>query len=170
MGVYRFPIGRILGVYVDHSQCRRHRQGNEYHAAGRISATQVENYPDGKGPMRGAQFEQRFRASTSCSVTRTAWRSVSPAFSAPPPALRTASTSRPPTIPARPASRPPTAMRRSITSITTVVFSADTASKPAPPTRLPTVTVRARQPQRHHHGHAQGRPAGFRLDGSSFFS
>ncbi|MGA7243211.1 MAG: NADH-quinone oxidoreductase subunit NuoI [Terracidiphilus sp.] len=23
--------------------------------------TQVENYPDGKGPMRGAKFEQRFR-------------------------------------------------------------------------------------------------------------
>src|SRR6202034_1922028 len=23
--------------------------------------TQVENYPDGKGPMRGAQFQQRFR-------------------------------------------------------------------------------------------------------------
>ncbi len=23
--------------------------------------TEVENYPDGKGPMRGAQFQQRFR-------------------------------------------------------------------------------------------------------------
>src|ERR1700739_5161594 len=26
-----------------------------------LQPTQVENYPDGKGPMRGAKFEQRFR-------------------------------------------------------------------------------------------------------------
>jgi NADH-quinone oxidoreductase subunit I len=26
-----------------------------------LQPTQVENYPDGKGPMRGAKFEERFR-------------------------------------------------------------------------------------------------------------
>jgi NADH-quinone oxidoreductase subunit I len=26
-----------------------------------LEPTQVENYPDGKGPLRGAVFEQRFR-------------------------------------------------------------------------------------------------------------
>ena len=32
--------------------------------------TEVENYPDGKGPMRGAKFEQRFRGSHVAAARR----------------------------------------------------------------------------------------------------
>ena len=41
-----------------------------------LEPTQVENYPDGKGPLRGAVFEQRFRGSPVCSAMKTAWRSA----------------------------------------------------------------------------------------------
>ena len=40
---------------------RRHRQGNEHHLREMFQPTEVENYPDGKGPMRGAKFQERFR-------------------------------------------------------------------------------------------------------------
>ncbi len=58
--------------------------------------TEVENYPDGQGPMRGAQYSRSASAaSTNSSATRMAWRSASPAFCAQPPAPPTASTSKP---------------------------------------------------------------------------
>jgi NADH-quinone oxidoreductase subunit I len=40
--------------YVHREKCRCDCQGDEHHSG-------VENYPDGKGPMRGARFEERFR-------------------------------------------------------------------------------------------------------------
>ena len=41
-----------------------------------LEPTQVENYPDGKGPLRGEVLEPRFGAHTFCSETRTGWRSA----------------------------------------------------------------------------------------------
>ncbi len=37
--------------------------------------TTVENYPDGKGPLRGARIEARFRGATTPHTTRPPrWR------------------------------------------------------------------------------------------------
>jgi len=51
----------ILEKYVCPAKHRRHRQRYEHHLHGDVPATTVENYPDGKGPLRGARIEARFR-------------------------------------------------------------------------------------------------------------
>ena len=61
-----------------------------------LSPTLTENYPDSP-PM----LQERYRGAHVRSVTRTAWRSASPASSVPLPARRTAFTSKRRTIPTR---------------------------------------------------------------------
>ena len=41
-----------------------------------LQPTTVENYPDGKGPLRGAFLSSASGAGTFCNGMRTAWKSV----------------------------------------------------------------------------------------------
>ena len=61
--------------------------------------TQVENYPDGPGPMRGAVFEQRFRGAHVLQRDENGLEKCVACFYARPPARPTAFTSRPPRTP-----------------------------------------------------------------------
>jgi len=101
-----------------------------------LEPTQVENYPDGKGPLRGAVFEQRFRGAHVLQRDENGLEKCVACFlcAAACPAnciyieadenteeQRISSSER---------------FARSTTSITTAAFSAATALKPAPPTPL----------------------------------
>jgi hypothetical protein len=103
--------------------------------------TTVENYPDGKGPLRGARIEARFRGAHVLQRDENGLENASPAFCARPTAHRTASISRQPITLPRTASAEPSATPRFITSITTAASFAAIAWKLAPPTRSRTVTV-----------------------------
>ena len=67
--------------------------------------TEVENYPDGAGPLRGANFQERFRGAHVLSAMKMAWKSAWPASCAPRLARRTAFILRPPKIRPRSGSR-----------------------------------------------------------------
>ena len=57
--------------------------------------SQVENYPDGPGPLRGAKFQGAISAQgTCCSAMRMDWKNVWLVSCAPLPVLRIAFISR----------------------------------------------------------------------------
>ena len=102
--------------------------------------TEVENYPDGKGPMRGAKFQERFRGKHQLQRDENGLEKCVACFlcAAACPSnciyIEAAENTE------ESASPPPSATPRSTTSTTTAVSSAATVSRPAPPTPSPTAT------------------------------
>ena len=151
----------VYSRYVYRPRRRSHCQGNEHHPEGDIPADRSRELSRRQRSHARRQISGALpRQSTSCSATKTAWRSVSPASSAPPPVLRTASTSRP---------------RRTLKSVR---ISQRRALRQGLQHRLqplhllrllrrgvsdrchhPWPRLRTRHAERHQSGHAQGRPA-----------
>ena len=100
--------------------------------------TQVENYPDGPGPTRGAVFEQRYRGAHMLERDENGLEKCVACFlcAAACPAnciyIEAAENT------AKTAFRRRSVTRRSTTSITTAAFSAAIALRHARPMRLPT--------------------------------
>jgi hypothetical protein len=103
--------------------------------------TTVENYPDGKGPLRGAVFQERFRGVHVLQRDEDGWRSAWPASCARRPARRTAFTSKRRRTRLRTASPAPSVTPRFTTSITTAASSAAIVWRPARPTRSRMATA-----------------------------
>src|ERR1700676_1277318 len=85
--------------------------------------TQVENYPDGPGPLRGAMFQERFRGVHVLERDEKRFEKAGPVSWAPRPVHRTSFISRLPRTPRSIESAGRSATLRSITSTTIDVFS-----------------------------------------------
>ena len=104
----------------------------------RFQPTEVENYPDGKGPLRGAVLQERFRGKHQLQRDENGLEKCVACFlcAAACPAnciyIEAAENTEEVRISA------PSGMRRSTTSTTTAASSAATAWRPARPTRSRT--------------------------------